>query len=272
MGEGDIAAGSLRQGEYFALSSGDDLERERIRCLEAMADPLTISRLERIGVSSGWACLEVAAGGGSIAAWLGRRVAPAGRVLATDLNTRFLDHLRPPVEVQTLNLLVDDIEPGSFDLVHGRAILMHLPEPQKVLAKMAVAVRPGGWLFIEEGDYDGFTAVEPTSPETMTWTRRVQEVFQRHTDAGIIDLFFGRRVRGLVENLGFIGVVSEGVTHIYRGGESGARFQELSSAVTHAAGAISDEEQTLTSRFMNDPSFLFKGPAMYGAWGQRPDQ
>jgi SAM-dependent methyltransferase len=272
MGDGDIAAGSLRRGEYFALASGEDLERERILCLEAMADPLTISRLERIGVSPGWACLEVAAGGGSIAAWLGRRVAPAGRVLATDLNTRFLDHLQPPIEVQTLNLLADDIEEQSFDLVHGRAILMHLPEPLKVLAKMAAAVKPGGWLLIEEGDFEGFSAVEPRSPETMAWTQRQQHVFHTHTDAGVIDAFFGRRVRGLVEDLGFVGVVSEGVTHIHRGGEPGARFVELSSAVTHAAGAISDQEHSLTSRFMNDPTFVFTGAAMYGAWGRRPDQ
>ncbi len=272
MAEGDVAAGSLRQGEYFALASHDDVELERIRCLEAMADPITISRLERIGVAPGWTCLEVAAGGGSIAAWLGQRVGSAGKVVATDVNTRFLDHLEPPVEVRTLNLLVDDIVPESFDLVHGRAILMHLPEPQSVLAKMAAAVKPGGWLLIEEGDFDGFGAIEPRNPETTAWTQRVQEVFQKHTDAGIIDAFFGRRVRGLVENLGFVSVTSEGVTQIVRGGEPGARFQELSSAVTHAAGATSNEEHALNSRFMNDPSFLFKGPAMYGAWGQRPDR
>src|SRR5579863_8367155 len=119
---------SLKPGEYFAAASPDDLERERIGCLEAISDPTTIARLEQIGVRPGWACLELAAGGGSIASWLGQRVGPSGRVLATDMNTRFLDHLRPPVEVKTLNLLTDELESESFDLVHGRAILMHLPE------------------------------------------------------------------------------------------------------------------------------------------------
>ncbi len=271
MVEGDMGARSLRQGEYFARASLEDLERERLGCLEASSDPITIPRLERIRVDSGWACLEVAAGSGSIAAWLGRRVGPSGKVLATDLNLRFLDHLQPPVEVQTLNLLVDDIEEQSFDLVHGRAILMHLPEPERVLAKMAAAVKPGGWLLIEEGDYDGFGAVEPRTPETMAWTQKARQTFQMVTDAGVLDAFFGRCVRGMVENLGFEGVVSEGVTHIIRGGESYARFHELTSAVAHAAGSISDEELALTSGLMNDPSFLFKSAALYGAWGQRPE-
>ena len=92
---------SAREGHYMFAEAPDDLERERITCLERMFDPATISRLERIGVGPGWACLEVAAGGGSIAAWLGDRVGSRGSVLATDVNIRFLGHLQRPVEVQT---------------------------------------------------------------------------------------------------------------------------------------------------------------------------
>jgi tRNA A58 N-methylase Trm61 len=46
--------------------------------------------LESLGVADGWRCLEVGAGGGSIAEWLCRRVGRKGAVLATDLDTRFL--------------------------------------------------------------------------------------------------------------------------------------------------------------------------------------
>jgi SAM-dependent methyltransferase len=245
-----VTTGRANQNHYFASGAGDEPEVERIRCLEAMLDRVTVSRLERIGVRPGWACLEVAAGGGSIAAWLGQRVGPAGSVLATDMNTRFLGHLELPVRVETLNLLTDDIEPGAFDLVHGRAILMHLREPDEALAKMAAAVKPGGWLCIEEGDYEVFAAAG-NHPEARAWTDQWQATFRRIRDAGAMNAFFGRRVRALVEALGFEDVVADGVTDIWRGGEVGPRFYELTSAVFHATGVVGDEEHARTVRLMN---------------------
>jgi hypothetical protein len=54
-------------------------ERERLAAIEAVANPLTIECLEKIGVSPGWHCLEVGAGAGSIVEWLSRRVGPNGK-------------------------------------------------------------------------------------------------------------------------------------------------------------------------------------------------
>jgi hypothetical protein len=270
-GAGVDSSESAREDHYYFAEAPDDLERQRITCLERMVDPVTISRLERIGVGPGWACLEVAAGGGSIAAWLGNRVSPGGTVVATDVNTRFLGHLQPPIEVQTMNLLTDDITPDMFDLVHSRGILTFLVEQaEKVLVKMAAGVKPGGFLFIEEPDYDGFAAVEPVNTDTMAWTDRMQAGYRRVTNGGIMDAFFGRRVRGLIEGIGFEAVVTEGVNHIWRGGEPGARFHELSSAFARAAGTVDLKDHAQTVRLMNDSGFLFKGATLYGAWGTRP--
>jgi hypothetical protein len=169
-----------------------------------------------------------------------------------------------------MNLLTDDIEPDTFDLVHGRGILTWLAQAEKALAKMAAGVKPGGFLFIEEPDYDGFGAVEPINADTKAWTARHEAAHRRITDAGIMDAFFGRRLRGLIEGLGFEAVSTEGVCHIWRGGEMGARFQELGSDVAHAAGTVTPEDHAQTVRLMNDPGFLFKGATVYGAWGRRP--
>lgn len=57
--------------------------RDQHRCLTEMLDP-TAARLAQTGVTAGWHCLDVGAGG---AAWpcAAGRVAPSGRVLATDI-------------------------------------------------------------------------------------------------------------------------------------------------------------------------------------------
>jgi trans-aconitate methyltransferase len=41
---------------------------------------------------------------------------------------------------------------GGFDLIHARLVLNWLPERLSVLDKLVKALKPGGWLLIE--DYD----------------------------------------------------------------------------------------------------------------------
>ena len=47
-----------------------DTELGRLRLLEGIYNPFTIRNLEGTGIDSGWDCLEVGAGPGSIAEWL----------------------------------------------------------------------------------------------------------------------------------------------------------------------------------------------------------
>src|SRR4051812_45635908 len=104
-------------------------ERRRLDAVEAGWDPITISNLQTIGVPSGWHCLEAGAGGGSIAAWLCDQVGPDGLVVATDLDPRFLTVIDAPnLDVRRHDIVRDPIEASSYDLVHARLLLEHLPE------------------------------------------------------------------------------------------------------------------------------------------------
>src|SRR5215470_6651780 len=66
-------------------------ERVRLAGLERALDEGTRAHLLRLGVGPGRRCIEVGAGGGAVAFWLAERVAPDGRVVATDLETDFLE-------------------------------------------------------------------------------------------------------------------------------------------------------------------------------------
>src|SRR6187399_1249805 len=101
---------------YVGLESPEAIERARLEQLERISDPVTRGRLEKLGVARGWRCLEVGAGRGSIARWLADRVGPEGRVVATDLDPRFLDDLTlPNVEVRAHDVLATPFEPGAYD-------------------------------------------------------------------------------------------------------------------------------------------------------------
>ena len=127
--------------------------RERLALGERVADPSTQRHLLGLGVTQGWRCLDVGAGGGSVAEWLCRHVGPTERVVATDIDTRFLEALDSPnLEIRKHNVISDALEEEAFDLVHTRAVLFHLAERDKALDRIAAAVRPGGWLLAEETD------------------------------------------------------------------------------------------------------------------------
>src|SRR5690349_3881325 len=109
------------QGASYVFDNAWQEERRRLDAVEAGWDPVSVASLQTIGVLEGWSCLEVGAGGGSIASWLCDRVGTDGRVVATDLDPRFLNAINAPnLEVRRHDIVRDAVEAGSYDLVHAR--------------------------------------------------------------------------------------------------------------------------------------------------------
>ncbi len=122
--------GTRQEAAEYRLAAADReaAEDERLDLLEQIYDPM--SRQRRALVQAGWRRLEVGAGRGSMAVWLAEQVGPAGQVVATDVDTRYLDRLDlPNLEVVRHDILEDPLgalQPGSFDLVCSRLMLFHL--------------------------------------------------------------------------------------------------------------------------------------------------
>ena len=80
----------------YVFDNTQELSCERLSFLERACDPATISLFEKAGRRTGWSCLEIGAGNGSIARWLSERVGQEGTVVVTDIEPRFLDGLVKP--------------------------------------------------------------------------------------------------------------------------------------------------------------------------------
>ena len=267
----------MRRARYFADDAPADGEQVRLRALEALCDGATTRRLEALGVRAGWRCLEVAAGRGSIARWLAARVGDSGRVVAADLNPRFLQGGALPanVQVRTHDLLADDFEPRAYDLVHARALLVHLPEPERALARLAAAVRPGGWLLIEEADFSLFRASDPRHPGAAAFDQRVRRLLDAIRSAGIWDACLGHRIPLLVERLGFEQAGCDCAPLMARGGASaGGTFWRLTFPLSGPAlvadGAIAQDDLDQVLARLEDSTFRFIGGVLFGAWARRP--
>ena len=103
----------MRDETKYAYDNSRAVQSERLAALAEALDPGTVRHLDSIGVGRGWRCLEVGAGGGSIAAWLSERVAGDGAVVATDLDTTVLRELsRPNLEIRVHDVLEDDLPEG----------------------------------------------------------------------------------------------------------------------------------------------------------------
>ena len=264
----------MNGNRYFAKDSPDAFERERLALLTQIADPITARRLNDLGIGPGWRCLEVGAGDGSVARWLAGQVGPEGRVVATDLNPRFLvGHGLPNLEVRRHNLLEDELEAAHYDLVHCRCVLQHLPDPWRALRRMLDAVRLGGWLFVEEIDAGSVGATDPGHPHAAEFDRSTRTLWHARQATGPMDPTFGRRVPALVDRVGIRELGHDGATVIGRGGDPTARCGRMTEQLLRgpfvAAGALTEADFDERNRASDDPSFRCAGFTFFGAWGRR---
>jgi SAM-dependent methyltransferase len=266
----------VTDNRYLAKDSPDAFERRRLALLTQFADPITTRRLTDLGVGPGWRCLDAGAGSGSMARWLARRAGPAGHVVATDLNPRFLGgHGLHNLEVRRHNILEDDLEAAHYDLVHCRVLLMHLSDPVRALRRLASAVRPGGWLLVEEADGSAsFGAADPGHARAAGFDRSTRALWTALKATGTMDLDFGCRLPALFEELGLQDLGHEGVTLTGQGGDPQARFVQMTDELLRerfvAAGVLTGAEFDELHQAYDDRSFWFVGFTLFGAWGRRP--
>ena len=252
-------------------------EKARLNAQAAIWDPYTRRYLEEIGVAPGWRCLEVGAGTGTITAWLADRVSPHGSVVATDIDTRFLEAAAiPSVEVRQHNITTDNLEEDEYDLVYARMVLMHLPDADTHLAKMAGAVRPGGWLLVQDAD---LSFGESPASKPFTWPPSNQRFSVKIMRAlnGLLSMTGaspsyaqGHPTRLIA--LGFSDGGAESVNRLARGEKGGtyeAAFERVAPYLVQYGG-MSERDVQRRLKQLGDPDITFSSAPMISAWGRRP--
>jgi SAM-dependent methyltransferase len=264
-----LAAGYYPAMAYLFVND----QQSRLRAAEELLDEGTIRILERVGVAAGWRCLEVGAGGGSIARWLAERVTPSGQVVATDINTRDLDvgdHIG--LDVRQHDIVKDTLEESVFDLIHARLLLEHLRERDEVLQKLVHALRPGGWLVIEDTDYISGVPISDLGASLHEHTQAVR--LQAFASAGV-EHTLGRQLPARLRALGLGDIDNEGRVWVMEGGSPGARWFRLS--LDHlrtrlvGAGKLTDDEVDRMLALFEDPNWAAMSPIIMAAWGRRPN-
>ena len=111
--------------------------------------------LDRLAIGPGWTCVDVGAGGGDVSVALAEIVGHDGRVYSVDSDPSARDEVAEVAAAHSQVLAItqagEDLRlPEPVDLAFCRFLLLHVLEPARVLARMASAVRPGGWVVAQE--------------------------------------------------------------------------------------------------------------------------
>jgi hypothetical protein len=198
--------------------------------LEQRLDPLTRRRIQHLGVGKGARCLEIGGRRGSITRWLSDVTGPAGHVIATDLRLGFLTEIDASnVEILRHDIRTDTFPPGSFDLIHTRAVLMHISPGPDLLRRMVTWPAPGGWLVLEEPDFGMW--IGDADPVWATSPQTTQAAFPS------MALSQGRSLLRQVHQLGLEDVGADAEIDIIQAGTDLAEFYQLSQAARRSEGA-----------------------------------
>jgi ubiquinone/menaquinone biosynthesis C-methylase UbiE len=256
----------------YVLDSAWHAERDRLDSLTSLYDARTMRLADRLGLGEGWRCLDVGAGTGSLARLLAERVGREGTVVALDVDTRFLEPIASEsLEVLRADVVAGPLPEGRYDLVHARLVLEHLPQRDAVLRSMAAALRPGGWLLIEDFDWATAGLVDPPS-ETHA---RVVEACRALFSAAAYDPSYGRTLPRRLDALGLerVGTHAEAIqvrADIDDGIPQWDLLVDQLAPGLVAAGLLDAAQLASFHALTHDGETVCFAPLMVSCWGRRP--
>jgi SAM-dependent methyltransferase len=270
-----VNANSAASPPHYPFDNAAPQAGERFARLSELYDGVTGRHLDLLGIGPGWRCLEVGAGGGSIARFMSERVGSDGHVLATDINTDWLPaSLAANVDVRNHDIGVDPLAKGAFDLVHARAVLTFVPGREGALTRMIAALKPGGWLLVEElvpPVTEPAATDDNSDSELAKKSRRaIEEVIRRRGG----DPAFGRKVPGLILAAGLIDIGAEGYFVPFCtdavAGLARANIDQIGAEMI-ATGLMSSAELDRYRATLDRPDCLYpESMALISVWGRRP--
>lgn len=245
-------------------------EGERIDHAALVYDPFTCARLRSLGVGPGWRCLEAGAGTGTVARWLADE-AGADEVVALDRDTGRLAPLAGPrlrVREADLTRLAAEPDLGTFDLVHSRFVLMHLPERRDVVRALVERLNPGGCLVVSDA------ADVPDPADRHSAYRRTLDAMWRTLAETIgTDVTAVRAHPHVLRAAGLEGVAAELVCPPLTAGAPLAAFWRGTWERMRPdllAGRLDAATLDEALAYLASPALAELGPGMLTVWGRRP--
>jgi len=155
-----------------------------------------------------------------------------------------------------------DDEWGTFDVVHTRFLLEHVPRPLDVVRIMARAVRPGGRIILQDDSHD-ILRLTPEPPGVVA----IWQAYIRSYDRAGNEPLVGHRLVSLLHDAGCVPVRN---TWLFFGACAG-QADLFRAYVENLAGILRGVRRFLLDEALTDAASFDQAIESLARWGERPD-
>lgn len=263
----------MTHSEGYLLANEQAEAGRRLHALSEVFDPVTFRHLAAVGVTTGWSCWEVGAGGASVPGWLAAQVGPSGRVVASDIDTTWLPTEGAGFEAVRHDVAADPPPGDGFDLVHARLVLTHVPQRAAAVATMVRALRPGGWLVIEDADPGLQPLICPDEHgPAQRLANALREGFRSLMADRGADLAFGRTLPRVLRGAGLEAVQADAFFPVAT--PASTALEEVTAEQIRdrlvAAGLATDEQVDEHLHNVRSGLLDLATAPLISAWGRKP--
>jgi SAM-dependent methyltransferase len=155
----------------------------------------------------------------------------------------------------------------AFDLIHTRLVLIHVPQREAIIARLAAALKPGGWLVVE--DYDAviidraFPCANADDAETA---RKCFRALRTLMELRGMDMSWGRTLYSRFVAAGLVNIEADAHLEFRPGGSPGGRLDKANCprcGMNCRKQLITSEELDRLLHLLDDPDFVVASPVMF---------
>ncbi|MFG3498790.1 methyltransferase domain-containing protein [Streptomyces sp. NPDC047928] len=171
--------------------------------------------IDLLDVQRGHTVLDVGCGPGADLPALAERVGERGTVIGVDRDPAMLAEARhrtdglAGVELREGDAHALPVQPGTADRAKIDRVLMHVEEPDDVLAQLHLATRPGALIGLVEPDWDTLVVDAEDLDTSRAFTRYTTSEVVRHAT-------IGRSLARRAEQAGFVVETVLATTPVFR--------------------------------------------------------
>ncbi len=159
----------LNSEEYLLGRTSEEYQRLERQAM--LWQPLALRMIKETGLKEGMKCLDVGCGTGNVMRLMGSIVGKGGSVSGIDIDEKvgnealnILNNIGDSVYYfESKDVMIPGaIEPGTYDFIYTRFVLIHQTDPVSMVRKLYDALKPGGTLLVQDYDMASIKVNEKT--------------------------------------------------------------------------------------------------------------